>query len=147
MRLFKDPAELDLMRRAAEISREGHAAAARLAWPGAFEYELQAALEYTFRRRGARGPAYTSIVGGGANATVLHYVRNDQKLREDELVLIDAGCELEGYASDVTRTYPVGGRFTGPARAIYEVVLAAQQAALDAVPPRARRCPTSTTRR
>jgi Xaa-Pro aminopeptidase len=119
------------MRRAAEISREGHAAAARLAWPGAFEYELQAALEYTFKRRGARGPAYTSIVGGGANATVLHYVRNDQKLREDDLVLIDAGCELEGYASDVTRTYPVGGRFAGPARAIYEVVLAAEQAGLD----------------
>jgi Xaa-Pro aminopeptidase len=131
MRMFKDPSELDLMRRAAEISREGHAAAARLAWPGAFEYELQAALEYTFRRRGARGPAYTTIVGGGANATVLHYVRNDQKLREDELVLIDAGCELEGYASDVTRTYPIGGRFTGPARAIYEIVLAAQQAGLD----------------
>ncbi|MGH7338631.1 MAG: M24B family metallopeptidase, partial [Myxococcota bacterium] len=91
---------------------------------------LQAALEYTFRRRGARGPAYTTIVGGGANATVLHYVRNDQKLREDELVLIDAGCELEGYASDVTRTYPVGGSFAGPARAIYEVVLAAEQAGI-----------------
>jgi len=131
MRLFKEPAELDLMRRAAEISREGHAAAARLAWPGAFEYELQAALEYSFRKNGARGPAYTSIVGGGANATVLHYVRNDQKLREDELVLIDAGCELEGYASDVTRTYPIGGRFTGPARAIYEVVLAAEQAGIE----------------
>jgi Xaa-Pro aminopeptidase len=131
MRLFKDPSEVDLMRRAAEISREGHAAAARLAWPGAFEYELQAALEYSFRRRGARGPAYTTIVGGGANATVLHYVRNDQKLRDDELVLIDAGCELEGYASDVTRTYPVGGRFAGPARAIYEVVLAAEQAGLE----------------
>src|SRR5262245_17262353 len=131
MRLFKDPSELDVMRRAAEISREGHAAAARLAWPGAFEYELQAALEYTFRRRGARGPAYTSIVGGGANATVLHYVRNDQKLAESDLVLIDAGCELEGYASDVTRTYPVGGRFSGPARALYEVVLASQMAALE----------------
>jgi Xaa-Pro aminopeptidase len=131
MRMFKDPAELDVMRRASEISREGHAAAARLAWPGAFEYELQAALEFTFRRRGARGPAYTSIVGGGANATVLHYVRNDQKLREDELVLIDAGCELEGYASDVTRTYPVGGRFVGAARAIYEVVLAAEQAGIE----------------
>ena len=78
------PSELDLMRRAADISREGHAAAARLAWPGAFEYELQAALEYTFRRRGARGPAYTTIVGGGANATVLHYVRNDQKLGRNE---------------------------------------------------------------
>ena len=131
MRLVKEPAELDLMRRAAEISREGHAAAARLAWPGAFEYELQAALEYSFRKHGARGPAYTSIVGGGANATVLHYVRNDQKLREDELVLIDAGCELEGYASDVTRTYPVGGRFSGPARALYDVVLAAQTAAIE----------------
>ena len=131
MRLFKDASEVDVMRRAAQISREGHAAAARLAWPGAFEYELQAALEYTFRKRGARGPAYTTIVGGGANATVLHYVRNDQKLREDELVLIDAGCELEGYASDVTRTYPVGGRFAGPGRAIYEVVLAAEQAGLD----------------
>ena len=115
MRLFKDPAELDLMRRAAEISREGHAAAAKLAWPGAFEYELEAAIEYTFRRRGASGPAYTTIVGGGANATVLHYVRNEQKLRDDELVLIDAGCELEGYASDVTRTYPVG-RAASPGR-------------------------------
>ncbi len=131
MRLFKDPAELDLMRRAAEISREAHAAAAKLAWPGAFEYELEAAIEYTFRRRGASGPAYTTIAGGGANATVLHYVRNDQKLREDELVLVDAGCELQGYASDVTRTYPVGGRFAGPGRAVYEVVLAAQQAALE----------------
>jgi len=130
MRMFKDPGEIDLMRRAAEITREAHAAAARLAWPGAFEYELQAALEHGFRYRGARGPAYTTIVGAGVNATVLHYVRNDQKLRENELVLIDAGCELEGYASDVTRTYPVGGRFTGPGRALYEVVLAAQEAAL-----------------
>jgi Xaa-Pro aminopeptidase len=135
MRLFKDPAELDLMRRAAEISREGHEDAARRAWPGVFEYELEAAIEYAFRRRGARGAAYTTIVGGGANATVLHYVRNDQKLRDDELVLIDAGCELEGYASDVTRTYPVGGRFSGPGRALYEVVLAAQQAALAACRP------------
>ncbi len=130
MRLLKEPAELDLMRRAAAISREAHEDAARLAYAGRFEYELQAALEYAFRRRGASGPAYTTIVGSGANATVLHYVRNDQKLRDDELVLIDAGCELEGYASDVTRTYPVGGRFSGAGRAVYEVVLAAQQAAL-----------------
>jgi Xaa-Pro aminopeptidase len=130
MRLWKQPEEVDCMRRAAEISREAHADAARLAWPGAFEYELQAALEYAFRRRGASGPAYTSIVGGGVNATVLHYVRNDQKLGEDDLVLIDAGCELSGYASDVTRTYPIGGRFTGAGREIYEVVLAAQEAAL-----------------
>jgi Xaa-Pro aminopeptidase len=130
MRLYKEPAELDLMRRAADISREAHGDAARLAHPGAFEYELEAALEYAFRRRGARGPAYTSIVGGGANATVLHYVRNDQKLREGEVVLIDAGCELAGYASDVTRTYPIGGRFGAAARAVYDVVLAAQEAAL-----------------
>jgi Xaa-Pro aminopeptidase len=130
MRLVKEPAELDIMRRAAEISREGHATAAALARAGVHEYELQAALEYTFRRRGARGAAYTTIVGGGANATVLHYVTNDQKLREGEIVLVDAGCELEGYASDVTRSYPVGGRFSGAGRALYEVVLAAQEAAL-----------------
>ena len=130
MRLRKEPAEVDVMRRASAISLEGHRAAARLAHPGAFEYELEAALEHGFRSRGARGPAYTTIVGAGANATVLHYVRNDQKLRDGELVLIDAGCELEGYASDVTRTYPIGGRFSGPGRAVYEVVLAAQEAAL-----------------
>jgi Xaa-Pro aminopeptidase len=131
MRLFKEPQELDILRRAAAISAEAHDAAARLALPGAFEYELEAALLHAFRRRGATGPAYTPIVGSGSNATVLHYVRNDQKLAEGELVLIDAGCELEGYASDVTRSYPVGGRFSGPARALYEVVLAAQTAAIE----------------
>jgi Xaa-Pro aminopeptidase len=135
MRLLKEPGELDVMRRAAEISREAHQAAARLAREGVLEYELEAVLDYTFRRRGARGPAYPSIVGGGANATVLHYVQNDQKLRDGELVLVDAGCELEGYASDVTRTWPVGGRFEGARRAIYEVVLAAQLAALGKVRP------------
>jgi Xaa-Pro aminopeptidase len=135
MRWIKEPAELDIMRRAADISREAHAEGARLAQPGAHEYELEAAIEYAFRRRGARGAAYTTIVGGGANATVLHYVRNDQKLRRGELVLIDAGCELEGYASDVTRTWPIGGEFSGPGRAIYEVVLAAQQASLEACAP------------
>jgi Xaa-Pro aminopeptidase len=135
MRLFKQPAELDVMRRAADITREGHEAAARLARGAVHEYELQAVIEYTFRRRGARGAAYTTIVGGGRNATILHYIANDQKLRDDELVLIDAGCELEGYASDVTRTYPIGGRFSGAGRAIYEVVLAAQQAGLEACRP------------
>jgi Xaa-Pro aminopeptidase len=131
LRLFKEPAELELMRKAAEITREAHAAAAALAQPDRFEYELEAALDGTFRRRGGWGPAYDSIVGGGANATVLHYVANDQPLRDDTLVLIDAGCEYAGYAADVTRTYPVGGRFTSPARAVYDVVLAAQEAALD----------------
>ena len=135
MRLFKQPAELDVMRRAADITREGHEAAARLARGAVHEYELQAVIEYTFRRRGARGAAYTTIVGSGRNATILHYIANDQKLRDNELVLIDAGCELEGYASDVTRTYPIGGRFSGPGRAIYEVVLAAQQAGLEACRP------------
>ena len=135
MRLVKEPAELDVMRRAADVSREAHHAAAALAHEGVFEYELEAVLDYTFRRRGARGPAYPSIVGGGANATVLHYVRNDQKLRDGELVLVDAGCELEGYASDVTRTWPVGGRFEGARRALYEVVLDAQLAALAQVRP------------
>jgi Xaa-Pro aminopeptidase len=135
MRWRKEPAELDVMRRAAEISREAHAEGARRAQPGVFEYELEAAIEYAFRRRGARGAAYSTIVGGGANATVLHYVRNDQKLRKGELVLVDAGCELEGYASDVTRTWPIGGEFSGPGRAVYEVVLAAQQASLEACAP------------
>lgn len=130
MRLVKGADELALMRRAAAISAEAHAAAAALAQPGNHEYELEAALEYTFRRRGARGPAYTTIVGGGRNATVLHYVTNDCPLAPGSVVLIDAGCELEGYASDVTRTYPVGGRFEGAARDVYEIVLAAQEAAL-----------------
>jgi Xaa-Pro aminopeptidase len=131
LRLRKEPEELDLMRRAAAITAEAHHEAARRAHPGSYEYELEAVLEYTFRRLGSRGPAYGTIVGGGSNATVLHYVRNDQKLLADTLVLIDAGCELESYASDVTRTYPVGGRFSDGGREVYEVVLAAQEAALD----------------
>ncbi len=135
MRLFKDDRELDIMRRAAAITCEAHRQAARLAHGGHYEYELEAVLDYTFRRRGARGPAYTSIVGGGANACVLHYIQNDQKLENGTLVLIDAGCELEGYASDVTRTYPVGGRFEGEPRAVYDAVLDAQIAAIEVVAP------------
>ncbi len=135
LRLFKEPEELDLMRRAAEISREGHEAAAKLAMGGVYEYELAAVLDYTFRRRGGAGPAYESIVGGGANATILHYVSNDKPLRDGDLVLIDAGCEVAGYASDVTRCYPAGGRFGAAARDVYEIVLAAQQAALDVSQP------------
>jgi len=135
MRLHKEPAELERMRRAAAISAEAHREAARLARAGVFEYELEAVLAYTFRRLGASGPAYESIVGSGPNATILHYVRNDRKLGEGELVLVDAGCELEGYASDVTRTYPVGGRYHGERRLLYEVVLAAQLSALEQVRP------------
>jgi len=135
MRLLKEPAELDRMRHAAAITHRAHVVAASIAQPGRFEYELQAAIEYEFRRRGSAGPAYSSIVGGGANATVLHYISNDQVLHDGELVLIDAGCEWQGYASDVTRTYPVGGRFTPERRAIYDIVLAAQHAALDLCKP------------
>lgn len=130
MRLRKEPAELDIMRRAAAITAEAHREGARRVRAGRYEYEVEAAIDYTFRRRGAAGPAYESIVGGGRNATVLHYVTNADKLRENDLVVVDAGCELEGYASDVTRTYPVGARYEGPGKALYEVVLAAQEASL-----------------
>ncbi|MED5262704.1 MAG: aminopeptidase P N-terminal domain-containing protein [Myxococcota bacterium] len=130
LRLIKEPAELDLMRRAASITAEAHREAAHLAQAGRNEYELQAALEYAFRRLGGNGPAYGTIVGGGVNATVLHYVANDRPLVDGDLVLIDAGAEFENYASDVTRTYPVGGTFRGEARAVYEVVLEAQERAL-----------------
>jgi len=135
MRMFKEPAELDIMRRASAISREAHEAGAKFAKSGAYEYEIEAAIEYTFRRLGARGPAYTTIVGGGSNATVLHYVTNSEKLRDQEMVLVDAGCELEGYASDVTRTYPIGGRYTAAGRAIYDVVLSAHRAGIDQCAP------------
>jgi Xaa-Pro aminopeptidase len=135
MRLFKEPAELDIMRRAATISHEAHRTGAALVHSGAYEYEIEAAIEYTFRRRGARGAAYTTIVGSGSNGTILHYVTNSEKLQEGELVLVDAGCELEGYASDITRTYPVDGQFTPAGRAVYEVVLAAQQAAIGQAQP------------
>ena len=131
MRLLKTADEIALMQHAAEISREAHHATARIAHPGRLEYELEAELARGFRARGGAGPAYGSIVGGGRNATILHYIRNDKPLAKGELVLIDAGVEYQGYASDVTRTYPIGGKFTGAARDLYSVVLAAQHAALD----------------
>ncbi len=135
MRLFKEPAELERMRRAAAISAEGHERAAAFAQPENFEYQLEAELLHVFRGRGGSGPAYASIVGGGQNAAILHYTTNDKLLQEDTMVLVDAGAEFEGYASDVTRTYPVGGRFTGAGRAVYEVVLAAQEAGIAACKP------------
>ena len=97
--------------------------------PGRFEYEIEAELLHAFRAAGSQAPAYTSIVAGGANACVLHYVDNDQRLKDGDLLLIDAGCELDGYASDITRSFPVNGRFSGPQKAVYELVLAAQAAA------------------
>jgi Xaa-Pro aminopeptidase len=135
MRLRKSGEEVELLRRAVAISAEAHREAARIARGGTLELELEAVIDYTFRRRGGRGPAYTTIVGGGRNATILHYISNDQKLEDGSLVLIDAGCEYQGYAADVTRTYPVGGRYTGAGREVYEAVLAAQLEALAAVRP------------
>jgi Xaa-Pro aminopeptidase len=135
MRLIKEPAEVEILRRASAITADGHREAARAAHEGRFEFEVQAALEFAFKRRGSAGPAYGSICGGGRNATCLHYVANDQKLANGSLLLIDAACELDGYASDVTRTYPVGGSFSAPQRAVYEVVLAAQLASLEAAKP------------
>lgn len=135
MRLVKSAAEVALMQKAADISLEGHHRAARITQPGRFEYELEAELAYAFRFRGGSGPAYGSIVGSGVNATILHYVKNDQQLAEGDMVLIDAGVEYQGYASDVTRTYPVGGRFEPAARDLYELVLGAQLASLEASRP------------
>jgi len=137
MRLIKDAHEIDLMRRAADIASAGHACAMRACRPGMAEYELEAELSYEFRRRGADGHAYTPIVAGGTNACILHYVQNDKLLARHSLVLIDAGCELAGYASDITRSFPVGGRFSAEQREVYEIVLAAQQAAIEAVRPAA----------
>jgi Xaa-Pro aminopeptidase len=130
MRLRKDPEELASMRRAAEITEAGHREAHRAARPGAAEYEVEAALEAAFRRLGGSGPAYPSIVASGPNATVLHYSRNSRRMEEGDLLLIDAGAEYGCYASDVTRTFPVGRRFTAEQRAVYGIVLAAQQAAI-----------------
>ena len=133
MRLFKSAKELALMRKAGAISARAHCRAMRAVRPGLYEYQLQAELEHAFASEGARHPAYGSIVGGGANACVLHYVENSAPLQDGDLVLIDAGCEYQHYAADITRTFPVNGRFSAPQQALYEVVLAAQLAAIDAV--------------
>jgi Xaa-Pro aminopeptidase len=135
LRLFKSPAELEVMRRAATITAEAHVAAMRAARPGVRENEIEALIEYTFRRRGASAPAYGTIVAGGEHACTLHYVRNDSVLRDGDLLLIDAGAEFECYASDVTRTFPINGRFGAEQRALYQVVLDAQLAAIERVRP------------
>lgn len=132
LRRLKTREELELMRRAAEITRDAHVAAMRTAKPGRHEYEVEAAIRAVFRQHGSERPAYGPIVGSGPNATVLHYRRNDRKMQDGDLLLVDAGCEFGYYACDVTRTFPVGGKFSGPQRAIYEIVLAAQTASIDA---------------
>ncbi|EGV31011.1 peptidase M24 [Thiorhodococcus drewsii AZ1] len=130
-RLRKSRAEQQVMRRAAHISAQAHCRLMRLAAPGLEERDLETEFQHACAEQGARHLAYPSIVGGGINGCILHYVENDATLRDGDLVLIDAGCELDGYASDITRTFPVNGRFTRPQRALYELVLEAQRAAID----------------
>ncbi|MCC8403523.1 aminopeptidase P N-terminal domain-containing protein [Paraburkholderia sp. MMS20-SJTN17] len=132
MRLVKDDHELAIMRRAAQISAAAHRRAMTACRPGVREYELEAELLYTFRKFGAQAPAYGSIVAAGANACVLHYPAGNAIARDGDLILIDAACELDGYASDITRTFPASGRFTPVQRELYDIVLAAQQAAVAA---------------
>lgn len=133
LRLFKDDYELGLMRHAADISAAAHQRAVLNTQPGRFEYEVEAELLHEFTRKGSRSPAYPSIVAGGANACVLHYVENNCQLNDGELLLIDAGCEWQGYAADITRTYPIGKQFSPAQHDLYSIVLAAQKAAIDAV--------------
>ncbi|MDE2309419.1 MAG: aminopeptidase P N-terminal domain-containing protein [Betaproteobacteria bacterium] len=138
MRLLKDGEELAAMRRAAAISIAAHRRAMRATRPGRMEYEIEAELLHEFRHSGAQAPAYPPIVAGGANACVLHYVGNSAVLKEGDLLLIDAGCEVDGYAADITRTFPVNGKFSAAQKDVYEMVLAAQAAAIGAVRPGVR---------
>ena len=135
LRLIKSAAELRLMRQAGAITARAHQRAMQFCRPGVYEYQLEAELQHEFAMAGARHPAYNSIVGGGRNACVLHYVENRDKLKDGDLVLIDAGCEYQYYAADVTRTFPVNGKFSKEQRAIYDIVLKSQLAAIDAVRP------------
>ncbi len=132
LRLRKEPAELALLREAARISCDAHIRAMATGRPGVAEYEVEAVVDGHFRRQGGNGPGYTTIVGGGKNACILHYVTNRERLRDGDLCLVDAGCEVNYYTADITRTWPVGGRFSGAQRQLYEVVLAAQIDAIDA---------------
>lgn len=135
MRLFKSKDELALMRRAAEVSARAHVKAMQKCRPGMYEYQVEAELLYHFIQEGLRAVAYPSIVAGGKNACVLHYTENTDKLKNGDLLLIDAGAECDHYAADITRTFPVSGRFTGPQRQLYQLVLDAQQAAIEQVKP------------
>lgn len=135
MRLYKSAAEVKAMRKAAQISAAAHRRAMEACKPGMMEYQIEAELLHSFMREGARSPAYTSIVGGGENGCILHYTDNSGKLKSGDLLLIDAGCEYDYYASDITRTFPVNGRFSKAQRALYEVVLEAQYAAIEEIKP------------
>src|SRR5436305_6450348 len=135
MRVFKNNEEIELMQRAADIAAEAHVEAMKSVRPGMKEYEVEAIIEQIFRRQGAAGPSYTSIVGAGANATVLHYINNDGELREGEMLLVDAGAEYKGYASDITRTFPINGRYSKAQREIYDLVLETQMSCVEMVRP------------
>lgn len=135
MRLYKSAAEVKVMREAARISAQAHIRAMQAARPGLHEFSLEAELDYEFRKGGAKMPAYGSIVAAGRNSCILHYQQNDALLKDGDLVLIDAGCEIDCYASDITRTWPVSGKFSPEQKAIYEVVLAAQEAAFAQIAP------------
>ncbi|ERK12608.1 MAG: Xaa-Pro aminopeptidase [Pantoea sp.] len=131
MRLFKGPEEIAILRRAGEISALAHTRAMQVCRPGMFEYQLEGEIQHEFNRHGARFPSYNTIVGAGENGCILHYTENECEMRDGDLVLIDAGCEFQGYAGDITRTFPVNGKFTAPQRAIYDIVLASLYKALE----------------
>ena len=135
LRVVKRPEELEIMQAAADIAAEAHVEAMKAARPGMKEYEVEALIEQVFRRHGAAAPAYTSIVGAGPNATVLHYINNDGDLRDGDLLLVDAGAEYKGYASDITRTFPINGRYSPAQREIYDLVLKAQVSCVEMVRP------------
>ncbi|MBD2299559.1 aminopeptidase P N-terminal domain-containing protein [Nostoc sp. FACHB-190] len=135
MRLIKTETELEMMRQAAAIAIEAHNQAMAITKPGRYEYEIQAEIEWLFRHRGAMGPAYPSIVASGVNACVLHYIENNRQMQDGELLLIDAGCAYNYYNSDITRTFPVGGKFTPEQKTLYEIVLEAQKQAIAQVKP------------
>ena len=135
MRVVKSADEVEIMQTAADIAAEAHREAMKTVRPGMKEYQVEALIEQVFRRHGAAAPAYTSIIGAGPNATVLHYINNDGELRDGDLLLVDAGAEYKGYASDITRTYPINGRFSQAQREIYDLVLKAQMACVEMVRP------------
>ena len=135
MRLLKSDEEIEVMKQAAEITTEAHIRAMKAVHPGMFEYQLEAEYLYAFNKNGARAPAYNSIVGGGNNACILHYVENNSELKDGDVVLVDAGCEYQYYASDVTRTFPVNGSFTEEQKQIYSIVLEAHKQSMDQLQP------------
>jgi Xaa-Pro aminopeptidase len=138
MRVLKSAEEVEIMQRAADIAAEAHVEAMKAVRPGMKEYEVEAMLEAYFRKHGAAGSSYTSIVGAGGNATVLHYISNQDILRDGDLLLVDAGAEYRGYASDITRTFPINGKFSQPQREIYDLVLKTQMSCIDMVRPGVR---------